>query len=210
VDVDKRKAIVQAGYDAIPSAYAEWSARSSDPGRERLLPEFMARLPDGAAVLDLGCGAGIPSTRLLAERSRVTGVDISAAQLMAARRNVPRATFLQGDLASIEIPTGSFDGIVALYSISHVPREEHANLFRRLSNWLPSGGLFIASLGARDSPDWHGEWLGGQRMFFSSHDAATNRELVTSAGFELLIDEVIQTEEPEGPVQFLWLLARRR
>lgn len=207
--MDDRKAIVQAGYDAIAGAYLDWSARSSDPGRERLLPEFIARLPEGAAVLDLGCGAGLPSTQLLAKRFRVTGVDISAAQLAAARRNVPGATFFQADLASVDLPAGSFDGVVALYSISHVPRDEHAALFRRIAGWLAPGGVFLASLGARDSPDWQGEWVGGQQMFFSSFAASVNRELVKRAGFEPLIDEVIETDEPEGPVPFLWLLARR-
>jgi SAM-dependent methyltransferase len=208
--VDKRKEVVATGYDAMGGEYLGWSARSSDPGRDRLLPELIARLPDGADVLDLGCGAGIPSTQLLVERFRVTGVDISAAQLAAARRNVPDATFLQADLASVDFPAASFDGVVALYSISHVPREDHAALFGRLAGWLRSGGLFLASLGARDSPDWQGEWIGGRQMFFSSFDDAANRQLVRSAGFELLIDEVIEISEPEGPVPFLWLLARRQ
>ena len=46
-------------------------------------------------------------------------------------------------------------------------------------------------------------------MFFSSHDAATNRRLLAAAGFELLVDEIVETREPEGPVPFLWVLARR-
>jgi hypothetical protein len=46
-------------------------------------------------------------------------------------------------------------------------------------------------------------------MFFSSHDAETNRRLLRAANFELLIDEIIETPEPEGPVPFLWVLAQR-
>jgi len=207
--MDERKATVEEGYDAIGEAYLEWSARSSNPGRDRLLPQLMGRLPDGADVLDLGCGAGIPWTRMLAERFHVTGVDISPVQLAAAGRNVPNATFVQADFASVDFPAASFDGIVALYSISHLPREEHAALFDRIARWLRPGGLLLASLGAHDSPDWMGEWIAGQRMFFSSFDAGVNRRLVVSAGFELLIDEVTEIIEPEGPVAFLWLLAQR-
>ena len=41
-------------------------------------------------VLDLGCGAGVPIARRLAERYKVTGVDISERQIMLVRRNVPK------------------------------------------------------------------------------------------------------------------------
>ncbi len=205
---DDRKAIVAAGYDAIASRYLDWSSRAIDPARVRMLDEFIARLPPGAQVLDLGCGAGVPSTRALATRFRVTGVDLSASQVAAARRNVPGATFIQADMAAVEFPAASFDGIAALYAISHVPREGHAELFGRIAGWLRPRGLFLATLGAQDSPDWVGEWLEAP-MFFSSFDAAENRRLVAAAGFDLLIADVLETIEPDGPVPFLWVLARR-
>ncbi|MDP8904847.1 MAG: class I SAM-dependent methyltransferase [Chloroflexota bacterium] len=204
---DERKRIVAAGYDAIGSDYLEWSARSTDPARERMLAEFVTRLPAGSRVLDLGCGAGLPVTRALAQRFTVTGVDVSAGQVAAARGNVPQATFIEGDLAEVDFPAESFDGVAAFYAISHVPREEHGQVFGRICRWLRPGGLFVASLGAHDSPDWTGEWL-GRPMFFSSLDADENRRLLVDAGFELLIDEVLETLEPEGAADFLWVLAR--
>jgi hypothetical protein len=63
-------------------------------------------------------------------------------------------------------------------------------------------------MGATDSGDWIGEWL-GTPMFFSSFDADENRRLVAATGLETLIADVVQTVEPEGPVPFLWVLARR-
>lgn len=205
---DERKAIVAAGYDAIASRYLDWSSRASDPARVRMLNEFIARLPPGAQVLDLGCGAGIPSTRALATRFRVTGVDFSASQVAAARRNVPGATFIQADMAAVEFSAASFDGITAFYAMSHVPREGHMDVFRRIAGWLRPNGLFLTTLGTHDSPDWVGEWLEAP-MFFSSFDAAEYRRLVAAAGFDLLIDDVLETIEPDGPVPFLWVLARR-
>jgi SAM-dependent methyltransferase len=174
-----------------------------------MLKEFSARLGSGARLLELGCGPGIPSTKALARRFKVTGVDISETQLEAARRSVPEGSFLRADLAEVDFPPESFDGVTAFYSISHVPRDEHGPLFERIARWVVPGGLFLATLGAGDSRDWIGESLGGP-MFFSSYDADTNRRLLTAANFELLIDEIIETPEPEGPVPFLWVLARRR
>jgi cyclopropane fatty-acyl-phospholipid synthase-like methyltransferase len=204
---DQRKAIVADGYDLIADRYLEWAAQIENDPRHRMLDEYSARLKPGARVLDIGCGAGVPSTQALAARFEVTGLDISAAQIDRARRNVPRARFVVGDVASTEFPARSFDGVTALYSVSHVPREEHPALFKRVGQWLEPGGLFLVTLGADDSPDWTGEWL-GRPMFFSSFGAEANRELLNAAGFELLVDEVLDTKEPDGAVSFLWVLAR--
>jgi ubiquinone/menaquinone biosynthesis C-methylase UbiE len=199
---------VQEGYDAIAQRYLEWGSRVRGDPRQRFLGEFERSLPDGARVLDLGCGAGVPSTAQLAQRFEVVGVDISGAQLGLARTNVPSATFIQSDLVDLELPAASFDGVTALYSISHVPRDAHPALFCRIARWLKPGGFFLASLGAGGSPDWTGEWL-GVTMFFSSHDADTNRRLLRAAGLRLVVDEVVSMQEPDGTVAFLWVLARR-
>jgi SAM-dependent methyltransferase len=179
----------------------------NDP-RARFTDEFVRRLPDGARVLDLGCGAGIPSTRVLAERFEVTGVDVSEVQLQLARTNVPQATFVHGDFSDLAFPDEWFDGITAFYSISHVPRDEHTRLFACVAGWLKPGGLFLATLGAGESPGWTGEWL-GVPMFFSSYDADENRRLLRGAGLSLVLDEVVAVREPEGEVAFLWVLARK-
>ena len=201
--------IVAAGYDELADRYPAWAALVRGDPRDRMLAEFAGRLPERARVLDLGCGSGLPSTRELARRFEVVGVDISAVQIGAARENVPRATFILGDIGKVELPDASFEGVSALYAISHIPREEHARLFARIARWLVPGGLFLATLGAKDDPRWVGDWL-GVPMFFSSYDAATNRALLKDAGFALDLDEVVETMEPDGPVRFLWVIARRR
>ena len=206
---DHRKIVVAQGYDALGADYLEWVSAFVDPGRDRMLDEFMARLASGSRVLDLGCGPGLPSTRLLADRFEVTGVDISEVQLEAARRNVPRASFIQDDFMDVDFPPDSFDGVTAFYSIIHVPRDEQGQLFERVYRWLVPGGVFLATLGAGDDPDWFGDWL-DVPMFFSSHDADGNRRLLAAANFDLLIDDVVVTAEPEGPAPFLWVLAKRK
>ena len=206
--MDPRKRIVAQGYDRMSRRYLEWSSRIEDDPRNTMVARMAERLLDGARVLELGCGAGMPSTRELAQRFRVTAVDISRAQLEMARRNVPDAEFIEADVAALEMPDESFDGVVALYTLSHVPREEHAQLFSRINRWLVPGGLFLATLGATDSPDWTGDWL-GETMFFSSYDADTNRRLVHAAGFDFLVDETLVTREPDGDVAFLWVLAQK-
>jgi SAM-dependent methyltransferase len=206
---DHRKLIVEHGYDALQEEYLAWASRIIDDSRERMLNEFSGRMELGSRVLDLGCGSGLPSTKALASRFVVTGVDISEEQVKAARVNVPEATFIEADLGALDFPPGSFDGVTAFYSLTHVPRDEHGPIFERVAQWLVPGGLFLATLGSNDSPDWVGDWL-GRPMYFSSYDADTNRLLLTAAEFELLFDEVLETVEPDGATPFLWVLGRSR
>ena len=203
---DPRTALVGAGYDAMADTWEEWSARVSDDARAVWLAKLVDRLPEGADVLELGCGNGSAETRALAARHRLTGLDLSREQLRRARERVPGATFVHGDLASVDFAAASFDAVCAFYVLNHVPRDLLPGLFARVHTWLRPGGLFLATLGASDLEGWHGEWL-GVPMYFSGHEPARNRELLSA--FELLEDEVVEIREPDGDVAFHWILVRR-
>ena len=203
---DRRTALVGAGYDAMADTWEAWSSGITDDPRRAGLQRLVERLPEGADVVELGCGNGTAETRDLAQRFHLTGVDLSAEQLRRARRRVPDATFVRGDLTSLELEPGSLDAVCAFYVLNHVPRELLPSLFARVHDWLRPGGLFLATLGASDLEGWEGEWL-GVPMYFSGYEPERNRELL--AAFELVADEVVTIAEPEGDVTFHWVLARR-
>jgi SAM-dependent methyltransferase len=207
-DPAKAKRLVAAGYDRIAERYAAWTGAVRDPERERYTELLLTALPAGARVLELGCGHGLPTTRRLAERFAVTGVDLSPRQVGFARQNVPAATIIEADMTAVDVPAASFDAVTAFYSLTHVPRAEQPALLRRVAGWLRPGGLFVASLGGGDSPDVVEEdWLGAP-MYFSHYDAETNRRLVREAGFEIA-SAIVHTAEEDGvPVPFLWVVAR--
>jgi SAM-dependent methyltransferase len=204
---DERKRTVEAGYDALADRFGEWMARVEGDPWARFVDELADRLPEGARVLDLGCGNGAKTSRL-AGRFEVTGVDISERQLELATAAAPGAFFVQADFVELDAPAESFDAVTALYSIVHVPRDEQPALFARILGWLKPGGLFLASLSHVGGEDRVDEWLGVD-MFFSAFGADTNRRLVGEAGFELLVDDLIWMQEPESDVAFLWVLARK-
>jgi cyclopropane fatty-acyl-phospholipid synthase-like methyltransferase len=202
------KQVVAAGYDAMAERYLAWSDLRPSAARLRYLALADALIPVGADVLDLGCGAGIPMTATLAAGRTVTGVDISAAQIALARANVPSASFIQADLSNLQLSSGSFDAVVAFYSLTHVPRAEHAALFGRIRSWLRPGGLFMASLGVEDSPDEiEADWLGVD-MFFSHFSARVNRRLVAEAGLVIERADVATEPEDRHDARFLWVVAR--
>jgi cyclopropane fatty-acyl-phospholipid synthase-like methyltransferase len=199
------KSVVAHGYDVIAGTYFDRYGRSGV--RDRWLGEMIARLPDAGHVLDLGCGAGVPVAHQLIERGfNVLGIDGSVNQIALARRNVPGAEFIHGDMAAVSFLPRSFDAVAAFYSITHVPREEHAMLLRRIAIWLKPEGMFIASLGSGECPDWMGEWLGVE-MFFSHYDASTYERLVREAGFKIERAELVDQDNDDA--RFLWVIARR-
>jgi SAM-dependent methyltransferase len=202
------KHVVRAGYDAIADRYAEWSASFESPARA-WLAKFVERVPPGARVLELGCGGDNPSTRELASRYDYLGVDISSEQLSRARRAFPRVRFVLGDAAAVELGPTSFDGVVSLFMLGHVPRAEQGPLLERIAGWLRPGGWLLATLGTAEAEDMvEDDWLGAP-MFFASFDEETNRSLLMGAGFELVDARVVPFEEPgHGLVRFMWVLAR--
>ena len=202
------KEIVARGYDAIALRYAEWAASIGSPMLD-WLRELDARLSADSAVLELGCGRGVPATRELARRHHVTGVDISAAQIELARLHVPEASFVHGDVVELEIASASIDAVVALYLFGHIPAAEQPTLIAHIGSWLRPGGLLLATLGAGDaSEEVDAEWL-GVPMFFASLAADEYPSLLHDAGLELVRDEVVTQQEPEhGDVAFRWVLAQ--
>jgi ubiquinone/menaquinone biosynthesis C-methylase UbiE len=203
------KQIVAAGYDRIAERYSEWTGTVLSGTRARAVAVLRERLPDGAAVLDLGCATGIPVAKALAERFAVTGVDISARQIELARQRVPEATFVHGDMTAFVLADGSFDAVIATYALTHVPRDEYPALFARIAGWLRPGGLFVASLSAGDDPGTiEDDWLGAP-MFFSGDDVETGLRRVRDAEFEIVRADEMTEDEAGVPVTFLWVVARK-
>ena len=202
--IDSPKSLVANGYDRIADAYLERYARSAV--RDHWLGELIMLLPKAARVLDLGCGAGIPVARELATCGfSVVGVDGSTRQIELARANVPAVKFLLADMTNVRFPPASFDAVCAFYSITHVPRNEHAALLQKIGTWLKPRGVLVASFGAGQLCDWRGEWLGVE-MFFSHFDAEANEQLVRDAGFAIEQSKLVEQDNEDS--RFLWVVAR--
>ena len=202
---------VESGYDVMAEQYLA-TKNGEDPLALEALEDLASLLPPAAAVLDLGCGAGVPVTRWLADRGfAVTGVDVSARQLDLARTHVPEATFVKADMTEVTFRSGSFDAVVAFHSIIHVPRTEHPALLGRIHRWLRPEGAFLATMSLTESEGREENWEGwGAPMVWSHHDAKTNLAMLREAGFGIRSAEARSGggtgDERET---WLWVLARK-
>jgi SAM-dependent methyltransferase len=206
---ERPQEVVARGYDAGADRFAAWQRQVRGSSRLDRLEELLALLPGRPDVLELGSGAGVRSTRILAERGRLVGVDISAEQVRRARERIPGASFLRADITELELEPEAFDAAVAFYVFNHVPREELGALLGRIAGWLRPAGYLLASFGASDLPGWYGEALGGVETFFSGYEPAVTLSLVLEARLEVVRADLETIAEPDGDAEFLWVLARR-
>jgi SAM-dependent methyltransferase len=203
--VDDPKSIVRRGYDLVSRAYRADDAGDGEYGPWMDLLESRVRV--GAAVLDLGCGCGVPVARRLASHYAVTGIDLSPVQVERARTLVPNATFICADMSSIMFPDDSFDAITCFYALIHVPVVEQPALLRTVHRWLRRGGVFLATVGHGAWTGLEKDWLGveGGDMWWSHADAATYRAWLADAGFTIERETFV----PEAAGGHVFVLATR-
>jgi SAM-dependent methyltransferase len=190
---DERE-LVRRGYDAISYLYRPDDAEDGQYGP--WLDELRRRLPAAGAVLDVGCGCGVPVSRFLVRAGHtVTGVDISEVQVERARRLVPEGTFIHADATEFDMPPASLDAIVCLYAIIHLPLRAQPALIQRMATWLRPGGWLLATVGSSAWTGTEENWLGGPATMWWSHaDSATYRMWFEQAGLAVVGERFV----PEG------------
>ncbi|WP_150494579.1 magnesium protoporphyrin IX methyltransferase [Roseibium aquae] len=99
-------------------------------GREEMRLELLSRFPadlTGWRILDAGCGGGALAFELARRGAEVLGVDLSAQMIDHARAGLPEVdgpghlTLVAGDMLGDH---GRFDGVVAMDSLIHYPRDQ--------------------------------------------------------------------------------------
>jgi SAM-dependent methyltransferase len=166
-DWSAREAAQATAYDRISGRY-----RDAFPHKEGQLAcgeWLLSRLPPGAAVLDIGCGTGLPSARQLVDGGcQVTGIDISPAMLAQARANVPEARFLELDATGLGRLPGGYDAVVAYFSLLNLPRSIFPQVLGLIHRSLVPGGLFALAMVEAEIDDMPIVFL-GSRIFVTGY-----------------------------------------
>jgi SAM-dependent methyltransferase len=98
--------------------WAEVIESEADPWLEPIYDDVLDRLGigEGAALLDIGCGAGRFARRAADRGARVSGIDITPAFVEIARGHTPDGDFRLGDLQSLPWPRDTFDAVTGFNS----------------------------------------------------------------------------------------------
>lgn len=133
-----------ASYTAEADLYlAQWDRRSYKI--PPLLKEWKVFLPDGARILDLGCGPGQDSRYLLKEGFRPIGLDGTWPFLLRARRRAGLLPLVMADLERLPFRRDAFDAVWAAASLIHLPKRRLRRLLRALRTLTKPGGRFGAT-----------------------------------------------------------------
>ena len=140
------------GYEAASEQFMAHRSRST-VGLETVR-NWAGRLPPGAAVLDLGCGHGVPiSQALVDEGLTLYGIDASPSMMAAFRARFPDAPAECGTVEDSRFFGRTFDGVVAWGLVFLLSADTQRHLIERISSVLVPGGRFLFT-----SPRQASEW----------------------------------------------------
>jgi SAM-dependent methyltransferase len=161
-------------YDVI----ADWYSGQRSDVIEPEVQWFMASVPRGGTVLDVGCGTGRPITRALLDSGvSVVGVDSSARMLERFRVNCPTATAIESQIQSCDFVRMTFDAAIAWGVLFHLEHAEQRKAIAKVSEVLKRGGLFLFTSGQEDGTK-QGVPMNGVPFRYWSFDVDGYRELL--------------------------------
>lgn len=165
---------------------ARWYAanRYTRLTEKKCLDELIALLPAGGAILDLGCGTGVPILKYLTDQNiKVTGVDASSGILTIAKANFPATEFILQDMRELKL-NRRFDAIIAWNSFFHLPAEDQPAMFAVFAQHINPGGILLFTSGTAHGEAWGVN--GGENLFHGSLDTAEYEDLLRSHNFDVI------------------------
>ncbi len=172
------------GYEKVAEEFlaCRGSGRSAGIGAAEVR-EWARRLPQGAAVIDLGCGAGFPLTEVLvAGGLEVFGVDAAPSMVAAFRRNFPGIPVACEAVQDSMFFGRSFAGVLAWGLLFLLDGEEQERLIRKMAAILEPGGRLLFTAPARAGV-WDDMMTG---MPSRSLGAVEYRRLLAEAGVRVV------------------------
>src|SRR3954468_8566200 len=164
------------------------------------LDRFLARLPQKASILDIGCGSAEPIDRYFIEKGcEVTGIDSSSRLIYMCKNRFPDQNWIVSDMRSLSLDR-RFDGILAWDSFFHLCPEDQRRMFPIFSRHAGKKAALMFTSGPS-----HGEAIGnykGEPLYHGSLDGAEYRSLLHENGFEVVSHAV---EDADCGHHTVWL-----
>lgn len=155
-------------YDTVATSYAEQVRNLLDetPEERAVLALFadLVRTSGRGPVADVGCGPGRITAHLRELGVDAFGIDLSPAMIEVAGRDHPGLRFEVGSMTDLDLADASMAGLVAWYSLIHVPDEEIGSVLAHFHRVLRPGGPLLLSFHVGDESRLKTQGYGGHPM----------------------------------------------
>ncbi|WP_435349514.1 class I SAM-dependent methyltransferase [Haloarchaeobius sp. HRN-SO-5] len=181
---------VRRAYDALGETYGQF--RRVDGPETALFADLLDGLAVPGPILDVGCGDGRRTAYHLVDRRRVVGLDVSAVQLRLAAEAVPGMDLVQGDMTALPLTDDSVAGVVAYYSVFHVDRRRHGEVYREFARVCRPGGRLLTNVPRRAMDGMRSDWLrDGVDMYWSAPGRESTLDVLDDAGFDIVWERTV-------------------
>jgi ubiquinone/menaquinone biosynthesis C-methylase UbiE len=186
-------------FDVIGKAYDEsFTQRSAQIAAGAWVVE---RTGPRARVLDLGCGAGWPTAKQLADEGLdVVGVDVSRTMLDLAAERVPSAQLIQADMRTLPEDIGRFDAVTAFFSLLMLSRHDIVEVLHTCYSLLQRGGVLAIAMVDGDHDAEPGTFFDVE-MTTTAYPPQQLVDVVQEAGFTVEAVESHEVTVTEGVVE---------
>jgi SAM-dependent methyltransferase len=213
MNADGWLADARASYDTVAVSYADQlrETLAGEPFLRAALGLFaeMVRAAGGGPVADVGCGPGHLTAHLRELGVDAFGVDLSPAMIEVARREHPGLRFEVGSMTDLDLADASLAGVLAWWSLIHVPDDAVATVFGHFRRALRPGGPLLLGFHVGDGSRLKTQGYGGHPMKVHVHRRQPHQVAawLRDAGFTV---EAHMLLDPDGRAPGAVLFARRR
>jgi ubiquinone/menaquinone biosynthesis C-methylase UbiE len=184
---DKEEATIQT-YDNNAAVWAE--QHNFDLSKNTFadaLKEFYGLVPDGASVLEIGCGGGRDAAELV-KHYDYTGTDASEGMIKAAKSAVPDGTFIKCNVYDLQELDKKFDAFWAAAVLLHIPRNRIDEAFRSIKAVTAPDAVGMIAIKAGDKEEFEVRDIDGiheERLFtYWTHEEFT--EVLKRNGLDII------------------------
>jgi len=188
--------LASTGWGRVAHRYAEelYNELSYKPFDQEWLKRFALAVPEASTVVDVGCGPGHVTHHLAGLGLDVQGLDLSEGMIQQARELQPKIPFHVGNMLELGAPEHSWGGIVSMYALIHLIREDVPLALAGFRRVLKPGSPLLISVhcgsGVITAEEVFGEKVQIAATLFEADEM---RGYVEEAGFTI---EDLQTREP--------------
>ncbi|NES13988.1 MULTISPECIES: class I SAM-dependent methyltransferase [Micromonospora] len=188
----------RTSYDTVAVAYADQlrDVLAGEPYLRGSLALFadMVHATGGGPVADVGCGPGQVTAHLRTLGVDAFGIDLSPAMVEVARRDHPGVRFEVGSMTDLDLADASVAGLLAFWSLIHVPDDAIPTVFGQFWRVLRPGGPLLIGFHVGDESRLKTQGYGGHPMKVHVHRRQPGQVVarLRDAGFtveaQLLLD----------------------